>query len=76
VDPRLQSLALALGISAVDLVLGAGEDYAVLATTAADQVPDGFRVIGCCSRGEGVWVTENGRERCVEGLGYDHFCVS
>lgn len=70
VTPDLARAATALGVSARALVLGGGEDYALL---CASPTPiDGFVRIGECARGEGVVVREGGRD-VAASAGFDHF---
>jgi thiamine-monophosphate kinase len=70
-DPELVAAAEALGASAVDLALHGGEDYALVATSAA-PLP-GFRRIGQMRDGRGLVLRTNGGERPIEPLGFDHF---
>jgi thiamine monophosphate kinase len=60
-----------LGEKALELVLHGGEDYALVVTSA--EPITGFRQIGVCEEGEGVWL-ERGRSReRVAAAGWDHF---
>jgi thiamine-monophosphate kinase len=68
-NAELEVLAKQIGTSALALMLSGGEDYALLATFEPSQVPLGFRVIGKCVQGAGVYI----RERRVDALGHDHF---
>jgi thiamine-monophosphate kinase len=49
----LESAARALGMNPWAWILGGGEDHALVATFAADAVPDGWRVIGRVLDGPG-----------------------
>ena len=70
VTPDLARVADALGVAARALVLGGGEDYAIL---CASPVPiDGFVRIGECATGEGVVVRDEGRDVAIDA-GFDHF---
>jgi len=71
IDDRIARLARRVGVDASDLVLNGGDDYALLGTVAADQVPEGFRVIGRCVEGHGVWLA--GTNRRIDLHGHDHF---
>lgn len=73
----VESLAAAageLGADPWDWVLHGGEEHALLATFAADGVPEGFRVIGrvrAPAPGEEPRMLRDGREIASEG--FDHF---
>lgn len=70
VTPDLARAASALGTSARALVLGGGEDYALLC--ASPTAIEGFVRIGECASGEGVVVREGGHDVVVDA-GFDHF---
>jgi thiamine-monophosphate kinase len=70
-DPDLRAAAEALGVAAIDLVLHGGEDYAIVAASAA-PLP-GFRRIGELRDGAGVVVRSPAGERSVDPVGFDHF---
>jgi thiamine-monophosphate kinase len=70
-DPALSAAAEALGAPAIDLALHGGEDYALVATSAA-PLP-GFRRIGQMREGAGLALLTAAGERPVEPLGFDHF---
>jgi thiamine-monophosphate kinase len=55
-NPALHALAPELGVSALDLALYGGEDYALLAAGPARARPKGAHVIGAVENGAGVWV--------------------
>lgn len=70
----LQAVAAATGSNPLNLVLGGGEDHALLATFAADAVPDGWTVVGAVSApGDGgPLITVDGA--AWEGnRGWDHY---
>lgn len=69
VEPELVDVAKILEKNPIDFVLAGGEDYALLATFAPNQVPPSFQVIGSCTKGQGVWIND---EPCL-AQGYDHF---
>lgn len=70
-DAGLVDAAAALGLSALDLALGGGEDYALV--VASDVPVPGFRRIGEVSRGRGLALRADGVERDIEPAGFDHF---
>ena len=70
-DPELVAAAEALGVSALDLALHGGEDYALVATSAA-PLP-GFRRIGQVREGGGLRLKTPAGEQVVEARGFDHF---
>jgi thiamine-monophosphate kinase len=70
-DLELVAAAEALGASAIDLALQGGEDYALVATSAA-PLP-GFRRIGQMREGTGLGLRTKAGERSIEPLGFDHF---
>jgi thiamine-monophosphate kinase len=70
-DPLLSAAADVLGLSATDLALHGGEDYALVATSAA-PLP-GFRRIGQMREGSGLALRTSTGERPLEPLGFDHF---
>jgi thiamine-monophosphate kinase len=71
-DDALVAAAVALGESALDLALGGGEDYALLASSSV-TIP-GFRCIGEVREGSGLVLRDaRGAERPVPASGYDHF---
>ncbi len=70
-DPELVASAEALGASAIDLALHGGEDYALVATSAA-PLP-GFRRIGQVREGAGLRLKTPAGEQVVEARGFDHF---
>ncbi|HYQ00170.1 MAG TPA: thiamine-phosphate kinase [Polyangiaceae bacterium] len=69
--PALHVLAPGLGVSAVDLALYGGEDYALLAIGPKRARPDGARVIGSVRKGRGVWLLKSGQRRRA-GRGFEH----
>ncbi len=74
-DPALSHAAKRLGISALDLAVAGGEDYALLATGPKKRRPrgaNGARVIGCVESGSGVALrTTDGQFEPVRS-GFDH----
>jgi thiamine-monophosphate kinase len=62
-DPALEALATTLGVTALELALYGGEDYALLATGPRRARPKGAKVIGYVTRGEGVWLSSSERAR-------------
>jgi thiamine-monophosphate kinase len=70
-DPELLAAADALGLSAIELALHGGEDYALVATSAA-PLP-GFRRIGKMREGTGLVLRAASGERPLEPRGFDHF---
>jgi thiamine monophosphate kinase len=67
----LLAVCTSLGCDPVRIALGGGEDYALLGTCAPSDVPRGFRVIGSCELGAGVWL--RGSKERVDVPGHDHF---
>lgn len=72
VEPAVAGVARALGVSALELAMYGGEDYALVAASA---VPiDGFVRIGRFESGEGVVLEDQGgKTRPLERRGFDHF---
>ena len=70
-DQALLEAAGALGVSALDLALHGGEDYALLA--ACDRPIEGFRRIGEVRAGRGLILRGATDERLLEPRGFDHF---
>ncbi|MGC4090493.1 MAG: thiamine-phosphate kinase [Polyangiaceae bacterium] len=64
--------AALLGLTALDLALGGGEDYALLCSGPAGRRPRFARVIGDVERGNGVWLSVSGRRKKLAGS-FDHF---
>ncbi len=58
----LQAVGAALGADPLQFILGGGDDHALLATFAADAVPEGWLVVGEVAAGSGV---------TVDGAAYD-----
>jgi len=70
-SPALRALAPSLGVSALELALYGGEDYALLATGPKRARPAHVRVIGKVDKGSGVWLTDGARRRRA-GRGFEH----
>jgi len=67
----LRAVARSLGVSAVELALYGGEDYALAATGPRRARPAGARVIGAVGKGGGVWLVQSGRRRRAR-RGFEH----
>jgi thiamine-monophosphate kinase len=67
----LRALAVELELSALELALYGGEDYALLAAGPSRARPVGARVIGSVERGRGVWLAD-GRRLTRAGTGFQH----
>jgi thiamine-monophosphate kinase len=70
----LKVAAAQLGLDALSLALGGGEDYALLVAGPARQRPTGARCIGRVARGRGAWLEEAGRLAPLS-QGFDHFAA-
>ncbi|HKO52532.1 MAG TPA: thiamine-phosphate kinase [Polyangiaceae bacterium] len=70
-SPDLHTLAPRLGISALQLALYGGEDYALLAAGPKRARPQAAHVIGSVGAGRGVWLLDAGRRRRA-GRGFEH----
>jgi thiamine-monophosphate kinase len=70
-SPALHSLAARLGVSALELALYGGEDYAILAAGPKRARPTSARVIGSVGKGQGVWLLHGGQRRRA-GRGFEH----
>jgi thiamine-monophosphate kinase len=73
-DAALARAAEALGVSALDLALYGGEDYALVAASPS-PIP-GFRRIGEVRAGEGLALRTSSGEQPLEPRGFDHFRTS
>ncbi|MGZ5353764.1 MAG: thiamine-phosphate kinase [Actinomycetota bacterium] len=85
VSPALRDAALSLGVDALELAVGGGEDYELLATPApaaveraraelADRFGVTLTAVGSIVEGTGVTsVDADGREAPLEPSGWDHF---
>ncbi|HEX3774947.1 MAG TPA: thiamine-phosphate kinase [Polyangiaceae bacterium] len=60
---ELRTLAPTLGVSALELALYGGEDYALLAAGPARSRPRGAQVIGYVAAGEKVWLSPSSPSR-------------
>lgn len=74
--PELGEVARALQLSALDLALGGGEDYALLATGPVRKRPAFAQVIGRVEPGDGVLLERADGERVALSAGFDHFKAS
>jgi thiamine-monophosphate kinase len=72
--PAVRRLAPELGVTALELALYGGEDYALLAAGPKRARPPAARVIGQVEQGRGVWLAPDGKdgERHRAGLGFEH----
>jgi thiamine-monophosphate kinase len=70
-SPSFRALAAELGISALNLALYGGEDYALLAAGPAGKRPTAARMIGRVERGRGVWLDDGQRTKRA-GAGFQH----
>lgn len=78
VEPELREVAAAIGEAPLEWALHGGEDYALLITAPADQVPEGFVPIGRCvpaTSGHGAVALQSadGSMVAVPPRGFDHF---
>jgi thiamine-monophosphate kinase len=85
VAPALAEAADALGLDALEVALGGGEDYELLATMPLDRIDEAaatlherfgvpLTVLGSIVEGDGVVaVSGDGDERSLEPSGWDHF---
>jgi len=70
-SPALEALARRLAVSALDLALYGGEDYALVAAGPKRARPPNARVIGSVGKGRGVWLMKSGHRRRA-GRGFQH----
>ena len=70
-SPALRALAPRLGVSALELALYGGEDYALVAAGPKRARPASARVIGSARAGSGVWLLDGARRRRA-GRGFEH----
>ena len=70
-SPELHTLAPRVGVSALELALHGGEDYALLATGPKRARPESARAIGSVRPGRGVWLLDGERRRPA-GRGFEH----
>jgi len=71
------TVAARVGVDAMDLAIGGGDDYALAATIPADRVDavvaaTGGRVIGAVVAGSGVTLVVDGESRDVTHAGWEH----
>jgi thiamine-monophosphate kinase len=70
--PNVGAIASRLAVSAMDLALHGGEDYALIA--ACDHPIEGFVRLGRFEEGEGVALEgDDGPPRAIDARGFDHF---
>jgi len=69
---ELVAAANRLGLSALELALHAGEDYALLCAGPAELRPRFARPVGHVEQGAGVWLESCGRRKKLTGS-FDHF---
>lgn len=67
----LAAVARHLGVPVLDLVLGGGEDYAIVAASPEPIV--GYTRVGEVRPGSGLWLRDGDGERLLGGDGFDHF---
>jgi thiamine-monophosphate kinase len=70
-DALLVAAGEALGVSALELALYGGEDYALVAAGPSEMA--GFRRVGEVREGAGLILRGARGERAIDGKGYDHF---
>jgi thiamine-monophosphate kinase len=70
-SPELRALAPRLGVSALDLALYGGEDYALVAAGPKRKRTPSARIIGSVGEGQGVWLLK-GDHRRRAGRGFQH----
>jgi thiamine-monophosphate kinase len=70
-NESLGGAAESLGVSALDLALYGGEDYALVAASPVSI--DGFRRIGEVREGAGLVLRGAQGERIIQPRGFDHF---
>jgi thiamine-monophosphate kinase len=70
----LVAAATALSLDALELALHGGDDYALVMVFPPGALPEGFRAIGACQPGSGLFLrAADGGLRALEPRGYDHF---
>jgi thiamine-monophosphate kinase len=72
--PELVAGARRLGLSALDLALYGGEDYALLCAGPAERRPRFARPVGHVERGAGVWLERSKLRKKLTGS-FDHFSM-
>jgi thiamine-monophosphate kinase len=70
--PATFAVAKAVGVDALDLALGGGEDYALLVACENDAMP-GFTCIGWIEEGQGATLVGAAGGRRPVSAGFDHF---
>jgi len=72
--PELTAVAALLARDPLELALYGGDDYALLMTFAAHEVPEPFVAVGTCGAGDGISLrSADGTIRPLEAKGFDHF---
>lgn len=71
VPARMAEIASAIGADPLQWVTAGGEDHALAATFAPDDVPDGWRVVGAVRAADEPAVTIDGQT--PEARGWNHF---
>ncbi|WP_153505767.1 thiamine-phosphate kinase [Cumulibacter manganitolerans] len=71
IPARMAEIASAIGADPLQWVTAGGEDHALAATFAPDDVPDGWRVVGAVRSADEPAVTIDGR--APEARGWTHF---
>lgn len=71
IPPRMAEIASALGADPLQWVSAGGDDHALAATFAPDDVPDGWTVMGVVHASEQPTVTIDGQQ--PENRGWVHF---
>lgn len=71
--PELELAAQALGLSALELMLSGGDDYALLAAGEHDRRPRWARAIGAATRGSGAYLSTAAGDLRQLATGWDHF---
>ena len=71
---ELVETATALSLDALELALHGGDDYALVMAFPPGALPAGFRALGACHAGSGLFLRAvDGALSALEPRGYDHF---
>lgn len=78
IHPEVGRFCAQQGMTPLDFILGAGEDFELLFTTARLPRVSGSRVfrIGMVLKGKGLYISERGRERPLRATGFEHAVTS